>query len=130
MSWTKHVKHPSQIVKIGDVIDAVVLDIDVENTRISLSMKQLEPNPYEILREKYPVGTRVKGKVRNIADFGIFIEIEEGIDGLVHISEFAHHRINNVSDVVKEGDKLRVKLLEVTRDGKLRLSHKATLEKN
>ncbi|MBT8492577.1 MAG: 30S ribosomal protein S1, partial [Deltaproteobacteria bacterium] len=77
MSWTRRVKHPSKMVAVDDVVDAVVLDVDVENNRISLGMKQLEPNPYEQLMTKYPVGTKVKGKVRNIADFGVFVEIEE-----------------------------------------------------
>ena len=82
MSWTRRVKHPSKVVALGDVVEAVVLDVDVENGRISLGMKQLEPNPYDKLTEKYPVGSLVKGKVRNIADFGVFVEIEDGIDGI------------------------------------------------
>ena len=86
MSWTRRVKHPSKVVAVGDTVEAVVLDIDPRQNRISLGMKQLEPNPFASLKEKYPPGTVVKGVVRNIADFGIFVEIEEGIDGLVHIS--------------------------------------------
>src|SRR5262247_2240662 len=89
MSWTRRVKHPSKMVAVGDTVEAVVLDVDAKQNRISLGMKQLEPNPYEQLTEKYPPGTVVKGKVRNIADFGIFVEIEEGIDGLVHISDMS-----------------------------------------
>ena len=89
MSWTRRVKHPSKMVAVGDMVEAVVLDVDVKQNRISLGMKQLEPNPYEQLTEKYPPGTVVKGHVRNIADFGIFVEIEEGIDGLVHISDMS-----------------------------------------
>ena len=89
MSWTRRVKHPSKVVAVGDTVEAVVLDIDPRQNRITLGMKQLEPNPYESLKEKYPPGTVVKGVVRNIADFGIFVEIEEGIDGLVHICDMS-----------------------------------------
>src|SRR5438477_586027 len=96
MSWTRRVKHPSKMVAVGDVVEAVVLDVDVKQNRISLGMKQLEPNPYEQLTEKYPPGTVVKGHVRNIADFGIFVEIEEGIDGIVHISDMSRNqRVNH-----------------------------------
>src|SRR5258706_11734333 len=83
MSWTRRVKHPSKVVAVGDMVEAVVLGVEAKQNRISLGMKQLEPNPYEQLTEKYPPGTVVKGKVRNIADFGVFVESEEGIDGLV-----------------------------------------------
>jgi predicted RNA-binding protein with RPS1 domain len=124
MSWTRRVKHPSKMVAVGDMVEAVVLDVDVKQNRISLGMKQLEPNPYEQLTEKYPPGTVVKGHVRNIADFGIFVEIEEGIDGLVHISQLAANRVQKTSDVVKEGDKVKVKLLGFDERGKTRLSMK------
>ena len=87
--WTKPVKHPSKMVAVGDKVEAVVLDIDVKQNRISLGMKQLEPNPWSSSTEKYPPGTVVKGKVRNITDYGVFVEIEEGIDGLVHISDMS-----------------------------------------
>ena len=104
MSWTQRVKHPSKMVAVGDMVEAVVLDVDVKQNRISLGMKQLEPNPYEQLTEKYPPGTVVKGKVRNIADFGIFVEIEEGIDGLVHISDMSWtQRVKHPSRAVPEG---------------------------
>src|SRR5690606_29525208 len=86
MSWTKRVKHPSKVVNVGDVVDAVVLDIDEGNRKISLGMKQIEPNPWSLIEEKYPVGTHVRGTVRNITNFGIFVGLEEGIDGLVHVS--------------------------------------------
>src|SRR5438045_7601908 len=89
MSWTRRVKHPPKMVAVGDIVEAVVLDIDASQNRISLGMKQLEPNPYEALTAKYPPGTVVRGKVRNIADVGIFVENEEGIDGLGHISDMS-----------------------------------------
>jgi len=114
MSWTRRVKHPSKVVAVGDVVEAVVLDVDVENNRISLGMKQLEPNPYEQLIEKYPPGTVVKGKVRNIADFGIFVEIEEGIDGLVHISDMSWtQRVKHPSEMFQKGDDVEAVLLNI-----------------
>ncbi len=119
MSWTRRVKHPSKMVAVGDMVEAVVLDVDVKNNRISLGMKQLEPNPYEQLTEKYPPGTVVKGKVRNIADFGIFVEIEEGIDGLVHISDMSWtQRVKHPSELFQKGDDVEAVLLNIdTSDG-------------
>src|SRR5512134_2412819 len=119
MSWTRRVKHPSKMVAVGDVVEAVVLDVDVKNNRISLGMKQLEPNPYEQLRDKYPPGTVVKGRVRNIADFGIFVEIEEGIDGLVHISDMSWtQRIKHPSEMYQKGEEVEAVLLNIdTGDG-------------
>jgi small subunit ribosomal protein S1 len=119
MSWTRRVKHPSKMVAVGDVVEAVVLDVDVKNNRISLGMKQLEPNPYEQLHENYPPGTVVKGKVRNIADFGIFVEIEEGIDGLVHISDMSWtQRVKHPSELFQKGDEVEAVLLNIdTADG-------------
>jgi small subunit ribosomal protein S1 len=119
MSWTRRVKHPSKMVAVGDTVEAVVLDVDDKNNRISLGMKQLEPNPYEQLTEKYPPGTVVKGKVRNIADFGIFVEIEEGIDGLVHISDMSWtQRVKHPSELFQKGDEVEAVLLNIdTSDG-------------
>jgi len=119
MSWTRRVKHPSKMVAVGDQVEAVVLDVDVKNNRISLGMKQLEPNPYDQLTEKYPPGTVVKGKVRNIADFGIFVEIEEGIDGLVHISDMSWtQRVKHPSELFQKGDEVEAVLLNIdTSDG-------------
>ncbi|MFT3699618.1 MAG: 30S ribosomal protein S1 [Kofleriaceae bacterium] len=119
MSWTRRVKHPSKMVAVGDMVEAVVLDVDVKQNRISLGMKQLEPNPYEQLTEKYPPGTVVKGTVRNIADFGIFVEIEEGIDGLVHISDMSWtQRVKHPSELFQKGDVVEAVLLNIdTGDG-------------
>lgn len=114
MSWTKRVKHPSKIVNIGDEIEAVVLDIDRENKRISLGMKQVEPNPWTLLEEKYPVGTVIRGQVRNITDFGIFLGIEEGIDGLVHISDLSWtHRVKHPSEMFQKGDEVEAVVLNI-----------------
>jgi small subunit ribosomal protein S1 len=119
MSWTRRVKHPSKMVAVGDTVEAVVLDVDAANNRISLGMKQLEPNPYEQLRDKYPPGTAVKGRVRNIADFGIFVEIEEGIDGLVHISDMSWtQRIKHPSEMYQKGEEVEAVVLNIdTQDG-------------
>ena len=114
MSWTRRVKHPSKMVAVGDQVEAVVLDVDPKQNRISLGMKQLEPNPYEQLTEKYPPGTVVKGLVRNIADFGVFVEIEEGIDGLVHISDMSWtQRVKHPSELFQKGDAVEAVLLNI-----------------
>jgi len=114
MSWTKRVKHPSKIVNIGDDVEALVLDIDQENKRISLGMKQIEPNPWTQLEEKYPVGAVIRGEVRNITDFGIFIGIEEGIDGLVHISDLSWtHRVKHPSEMFQKGDEVEAVVLNI-----------------
>src|SRR5688572_3206275 len=119
MSWTRRVKHPSKMVAVGDTVEAVVLDVDTANNRISLGMKQLEANPYEQLRGKYPPGTAVKGRVRNIADFGIFVEIEEGIDGLVHISDMSWtQRTKHPSEMYQKGEEVEAVVLNIdTQDG-------------
>ena len=114
MSWTKRVKHPSKIVNIGDEVEALVLDIDQENKRISLGMKQVEPNPWTLLEEKYPIGTVIRGQVRNITDFGIFIGIEEGIDGLVHISDLSWtQRVKHPSDMFQKNDEVEAVVLNI-----------------
>ncbi|MCB9538743.1 MAG: 30S ribosomal protein S1 [Myxococcales bacterium] len=114
MSWTRRVKHPSKMVAIGDEVETIVLDIDSKNKRISLGMKQIEPNPWTLLHEKYPVGTRILGKIRNITDFGIFIGIEEGIDGLVHISDLSWtHKVKHPSELFKKGDEVEAVVLNI-----------------
>lgn len=114
MSWTRHVKHPSKVVAIGDTVEAVVLNVDKEHEKISLGLKQLEPDPWKALENKYPPGTRLKGKVRNLTNFGAFVEIEDGIDGLVHISDMSWaKRIRHPSEMVKKGDEIEVVVLEI-----------------
>ena len=114
MSWTKRVKHPSQMVTVGDKVEVQVLEVDRENRRISLGMKQLEPNPWVQLKEAYPPGTIIEGEVKSITDFGAFIGIEEGIDGLVHISDFSWtKRVNHPNEVFKKGDSIRAVVLGV-----------------
>jgi small subunit ribosomal protein S1 len=119
MSWTKHVKHPSKVVAIGDMIEALVLKIDKENEKISLGLKQVEPDPWETLEERYPVGARVTGKVRNLTNFGAFVEIEEGIEGLVHISDMSWtKRIRHPSEILRKGDKVEVIVLSIDKENR------------
>ncbi|MGM0575740.1 MAG: 30S ribosomal protein S1 [Myxococcota bacterium] len=117
MSWTKRIKHPSQIVTVGDIVETVILDIDVENKRISLGMKQIEENPWEQLQERYPVGSVVRGKIRNITNFGLFIGIEEGIDGLIHVSDLSwSSKIKNPADHYEVGDEVEAVVLHIDVD--------------
>ena len=114
MSWTRRVPHPSKILRKGDVIQARVLDVDPEKQKISLGIKQLQQNPWELLADKYPVGARIIGKVRNLTDFGAFVEIEEGIDGLIHVSDLSWaKRVMNPADVLKENDEVEAVVLSV-----------------
>lgn len=114
MTWNRRIKNPSKLVQVGDVVEAKVLGIDLENKRISLGMRQLETNPWELIADKYPVGTIVRGRVRNITDFGVFIGIEEGIDGLVHISDMTWgQRLKHPSERFNKGDEVEARVLNV-----------------
>ena len=114
MSWTKKVRHPSKIVQLGDEVEALVKDLDIERKRISLSMKEAEPNPWKLAMERYPIGSIVQGKVRNITDFGIFIGLDEGIDGLVHVSDISwNQRLSKPSDISRKGEDIEVKVLNI-----------------
>ena len=114
MSWTKRVKHPSQILNVGDEVEVQVLEIDSENRRISLGMKQLQTNPWVTMKEAYPPGTIIEGDIKSVTDFGIFVEVEEGIDGLVHISDFSWtRRVNHPSEMYTKGQKVRAVVLGV-----------------
>ena len=114
MSWTQHIKHPSKIVGIGDIVEAVVLKIDKENQKISLGFKQLEPDPWERVPLEFPIGSEIKGKVRNIAAFGAFVELKEGVDGLIHISDMSWtKKINHPGEMLKKGDTVEVKVLDI-----------------
>ncbi len=112
MSWTK-LKHPSQKLKVGDRVEVMVLDIDPAAKRISLGLKQVEPNPWEDVEKRYPKGTKIKGVVKNVTDFGIFIGIEEGIDGLVHVSDLSWRKIKHPSDLFKKGQEVEATVLNV-----------------
>jgi len=119
MSWTRNVRHPSKLVSIGEAIEAVVLKVDPNEEKISLGMKQTETDPWTVLPLKYPVGTRINGKVRNLTSFGAFVEIEPGIDGLIHISDMSWtKRVQHPSEVVKKGDAVDVVILNIDSDNK------------
>jgi small subunit ribosomal protein S1 len=126
ISWTERIKHPGEKFKKGDVVEAVVLNIDVENERFSLGIKQAQPDPWTTLAERHPVGSRVKGRVTKVTDFGAFVEIEPGIEGLVHVYEMKDERVENPRDVVKETDEIDVKVIDMDlQDRKVALSIKA-----
>ncbi|MCH8475701.1 MAG: 30S ribosomal protein S1 [Opitutales bacterium] len=114
LSWTKRVSKPGEVLKVGDEIDAVVLGIQKDDQKISLGVRQLDPNPWDMARHNYPVGARVSGKVRNITTYGAFIELEEGIDGMVHVSDMSWTRkINHPSEMLKKGDEIEAIVLDV-----------------
>jgi small subunit ribosomal protein S1 len=114
MTWSKRMKHPTKLVKPGDEAETIILSVNPTDRRISLGMKQLQENPWEQLEEKYPVGMTVEGRVRNLTDFGAFIEIEDGIDGLVHVSNLSWtKRIKHPSEVLKKGEKVKAIVLGV-----------------
>src|SRR5438874_4053751 len=122
MTWSKRMKHPSKLVNVGDQVECVVLNVNPQERRISLGMRQLAPNPWDALHDKYPVGATVEGRVRNLTDFGAFIEIEEGIDGLVHVSNLSWtKRVKHPSEVLKKGDRVKAIVLAIEPD-KRRLS--------
>ena len=117
MSWTRKIRHPSQIMNVGDTVNVVVLNMDISRKRISLGMKQVEPNPWDVIEEKYPVGTTIEGKIKNITDFGTFIGIDEGIDGLVHISDMSWtKRIKHPSDMYKKGQEVQAVVLNIDKE--------------
>jgi small subunit ribosomal protein S1 len=114
MSWSKRVKHPSKILNVGDTVEAMVLGVDPGARRISLGLKQVESNPWHELSEKYPIGTTITGKVRNLTEFGAFVEVEEGIDGLIHISDMSwSKRLKHPSEVLKKGDTVEAMVLNI-----------------
>ncbi len=117
MSWTKKIKHPSQVVSVGDMIEAIVLSVDPEKRRISLGMKQVEPNPWDTLMDKYPKGTKIEGEIKNITDFGIFVGIENDIDGLVHISDISwSKRLKHPGDEFSKGQTIQAVVLNLDKE--------------
>jgi small subunit ribosomal protein S1 len=119
MSWTKRINHPNQVVSIGDEIEVVVLEIKKEKQEISLGMKQVEVNPWTLVQEKYPIGMIVEGKVRNLTNYGAFVELEDGIDGLLHVADMSWTRkVSHPSEVVKKGDTVRAMVLQVDQERK------------
>ncbi len=130
MSWTQHIRHPSKLVTIGDPVEVVVLKADKENQKISLGMKQIEPDPWETLDTKYPIGMQLEGTVRSLTNFGAFVELEEGIDGLVHISDMSWtRRIRQSSEMFKKGDVISAVVTEIDKKRRrVSLSHKMAFE--
>lgn len=130
MSWTQHIKHPSQVVAMGQIVEAIILSLDKEEKKISLGIKQLEPDPWQKLLEKYPVGSRHMGIARNLTNFGVFVELEPGVDGLIHISDLSWtKKIRHPGEVVKKNEKIEVIVLSVDVDQrKISLGHKQITE--
>jgi len=119
MSWTRRVRHPSKIVNVGDEVDVMVLEVNRGAKRISLGMKQVEPDPWATIDERYRIGNRVMGKVRNLTDFGAFVELEAGVDGLLHISDMSWTRnVGHPSEVLKKGQELETQILNIDKDNK------------
>jgi len=119
MSWTRRVRHPSKLVNVGDEVGVIVLDVNRAGKRISLGMKQVEPDPWETIEERYRPGTRVAGKVRNLTDFGAFVELEPGVDGLLHISDMSWTRsVGHPSEILKKGQELETQILNVDKENK------------
>jgi small subunit ribosomal protein S1 len=126
MSWKQHVKHPSQLVNMGDTVKVKVLSIDKKDRKISLGMKQLEPDPWGAIEARFPAGTVTKGVIRNLTNFGVFVEIEAGIDGLVHVSDLSWtKKIRHPGEIVKKGDEIDVVVLDIDQENRrLSLGHK------
>jgi len=117
MSWTKRIKHPSKVVAISDEVESVVLDVDEGNRKISLGMKQIEPNPWSVIEEKYPVGTKVKGSIRNVTNFGVFVGLDEGIDGLIHVSDISWtEQIKHPSEKYEKGQEVEAVVLKIDKE--------------
>lgn len=126
LHWTKKVKHPSELYKKGDEVDAVVLGVDVENERVSLGIKQVVPDPWQTLAQRHPVGSRVQGKITSVTDFGVFVEIEEGVEGLVHISQLSTERVEKPSALFQVGKVVEAEVIHIDpREHKMGLSIKA-----
>ena len=113
LHWTKKIKHPSELYKKGDVVEAKVLGVNVENARFSLGIKQLTTDPWKIIAQRYPVGSKVKGQVTSVPDFGVFVRIEEGVEGLIHVSQLSNERVDKPSSLFKVGDQLEAEVINI-----------------
>jgi len=126
LHWTKKVRHPSELFQKGDEVEAVVLGIDVDNERVSLGVKQLVDDPWHGIEARYPVGTRIHGTITSVTDFGVFVEIEEGIEGLIHVSQLSTERIERPQDEFRAGQPIEAEVTSIeTGDRKIALSVKA-----
>ncbi len=130
MSWTQHIKHPSQVVAMGQIIEAIILSLDKDEKKISLGIKQLEPDPWESLMQKYPMGSTHSGIARNLTNFGVFVELEPGVDGLVHISDLSWtKKLRHPGEIIKKGEKLDVVVLTIdVEQRKISLGHKQVMD--
>lgn len=130
MSWTQHIKHPSQVVAMGQIIEAIILSLDKDEKKISLGIKQLEPDPWESLMQKYPVGSKHTGIARNLTNFGVFVELEPGVDGLVHISDLSWtKKLRHPGETIKKGEKLDIVVLTIdVEQRKISLGHKQVMD--
>jgi small subunit ribosomal protein S1 len=126
LHWTKKIKHPSELYKKGDIIEAKVLGVNVENARFSLGIKQMTPDPWQVVAERYPVGSKIKGQVTSVPEFGVFVRIEEGVEGLIHVSQLSSERIDKPSSLYKPGDEVEAEVIHIdTQEKKIGLSVKA-----
>jgi small subunit ribosomal protein S1 len=124
--WTKKIKHPSELYKKGDIVEAKVLGVNVENARFSLGIKQMNPDPWQIVTERYPVGSKIKGQVTSVPEFGVFVRIEEGVEGLIHVSQLSTERVDKPSSLYKPGDEIEAEVINIdTHEKKIGLSVKA-----
>lgn len=129
LHWTRKVRHPSEVLNKGDDVEAVVLGIDVENERLSLGLKQSAPDPWSDMERRYPVGTRVNGKVTNVTDFGVFVEIENGVEGMIHVSQLSRERVENPRDLLQPGAAVEAEILQIdVREHRIALSVRSLLD--
>jgi small subunit ribosomal protein S1 len=113
LHWTKKIKHPSELYKKGDIVEAKVMGVNVENARFSLGIKQLTTDPWKVIAERYPVGSKVKGQVTSVPDFGVFVRIEEGVEGLIHVSQLSTERVDKPSSLYKVGDEVEAEVINI-----------------
>jgi small subunit ribosomal protein S1 len=126
LHWTRKIKHPSEMYKKGDVVEAVVLGIDVDNERVALGVKQLTEDPWAAMGQRYAVGTRVKGRVTTVTDFGVFVELEEGVEGLIHVSQLSNERVDKPQTLFQPGQDVEAEVSHVdTKERRIGLSIKA-----
>jgi small subunit ribosomal protein S1 len=124
--WTKKIKHPSELYKKGDIVEAKVLGVNVENARFSLGIKQMNPDPWQVVTERYPVGSKIKGQVTSVPEFGVFVRIEEGVEGLIHVSQLSTERVDKPSSLYKPGDEIEAEVINIdAHEKKIALSVKA-----
>jgi small subunit ribosomal protein S1 len=126
LHWTKKLKHPSELYKKGDIVEAKVLGVNVENERFSLGIKQLAPDPWKVVADRHPVGSKIKGQVTSVPDFGVFVRIEEGVEGLIHVSQLSSERVEKPSTLFKPGDEVEAEVVSIDpADRKIGLSIRA-----